>query len=205
MGDRPLCSTQPPRPWTRRAGPKRPCLTAAASACPPAACTVGWVRPGRAAGQPSTRCVGIPLPQGGWRGEARCREAWRRCWGFTQGQEEMVISCWSVQEVRAGGQGALEEVGSNSALLSWGPLGVGTGNSSQHLMPDEGMAAAWCVCVRVMGPTLCIGAPRRVPPWLRPISEWGPGRFNPPLLSLPPMVFLESWHILSWKEPLKVI
>lgn len=33
----------------------------------------------------------------------------------------MVISRWSVWEVRKGGQGALEEVGSISALLSRGP------------------------------------------------------------------------------------
>lgn len=53
--------------------------------------------------------------------EVRRGEAWRRRWGFAQEQEEMVISRWSVQEVREGGRGALEEVGSVSALLSRGP------------------------------------------------------------------------------------
>lgn len=43
---------------------------------------------------------------------ARQGEAWRRRWGFAQGQEEMVISLWSTEEARAGRQGVLQEVGS---------------------------------------------------------------------------------------------
>lgn len=94
----------------------------------------GWaglrVSPAPGAWAPHFRRVG---------GEARRREVWRRRWGFAQGQEETVIRCWSVQEVRVGGRGALEEVGSVSAL---GSLGVGTGSGSQHLVPGKGVVAA---------------------------------------------------------------
>lgn len=45
----------------------------------------------------------------------------------------MVISRWSVQEVREGGQGALEEVGSVSALLFWGPWAWGQGTDPSIL------------------------------------------------------------------------
>lgn len=106
----------------------------AASSCPPA--REQHSGSGRAGLRmsPAPLCVGIPLLQGGWRGEARHGGAWRRRWGFAQRQEEMVISRWSIQEVRVGGRGALEEVGSVSALLSWGPWewGQGTGPGISH-------------------------------------------------------------------------
>lgn len=88
-----------PHPRARQAGQKHPCL--AGSTCrssPPSSC------PDSAPGPAGQGCRQTQLPVRGHPASAgwveRQGKAWRRCWGFAQGQEEMVISCWSIQEVR---------------------------------------------------------------------------------------------------------
>lgn len=68
---------------------------------------------------------------------ARQSEAWRRLWGFAQGEQKMAISLGSTQKVRAGRQGVLEEVGRVCVLR------VGTWNGSWDIMLGEGVVAAW--------------------------------------------------------------